>query len=82
MVHQVGELDRERVTERSRLASALLPIAANLERAIAHTTGQSGVILEGPAKHSRSAFQVLAQLSRCADRFDRRPPRQSAAVHR
>src|SRR6185312_14179828 len=41
------ELDRERTTERSRVAGAWLPIVDNLERAIAHTSDQSDAVVEG-----------------------------------
>src|SRR3954454_15627269 len=41
------ELDRERATERSRVAGAWLPIVDNLERAISHAGDQSGAVLEG-----------------------------------
>jgi molecular chaperone GrpE len=41
------ELDRERTTERSRVAGAWLPVVDNLERAIAHTGDQSDAVVEG-----------------------------------
>jgi len=41
------ELDRERVTERTRVAGAWLPVVDNLERAIAHTGDQSDAVVEG-----------------------------------
>src|SRR6478609_10013728 len=41
------ELDRERVTERSRVAGAWLPIVDNLERAIAEMSDRSDAIAEG-----------------------------------
>ena len=56
------ELDRERVTERSRVASAWLPVVDNLERAIAHTGGQTDAVLDGLRSILDQAFQVLAQL--------------------
>ena len=56
------ELDRERVTERSRVAGAWLPVVDNLERAIAHTGDQSDAVLEGLRNVLDQAVQVLAQL--------------------
>src|ERR1700760_3912665 len=56
------ELDRERVTERSRVASAWLPIVDNLERAIAHTSDQSDAVVEGVRSILEQARQVLEQL--------------------
>src|SRR5260370_17979335 len=41
------ELDRERTTERSRVAGAWLPIVDNLERAISHAGDQSDAVVEG-----------------------------------
>src|ERR1700710_2968201 len=41
------ELDRERTTERSRVAGAWLPIVDNLERAISHAVYQSDAVVEG-----------------------------------
>ena len=56
------ELDRERTTERSRVAGAWLPIVDNLERAIAHTSDQSDAVLEGVRSILDQARQVLEQL--------------------
>jgi molecular chaperone GrpE len=56
------ELDHERVTERSRVAGAWLPVVDNLERAIAHTGGQSDAVVEGVRSILGQAVQVLEQL--------------------
>ena len=56
------ELDRERVTERSRVAGAWLPVVDNLERAISHAGDQSGAVVEGVRSILGQALQVLEQL--------------------
>src|ERR1700692_3304215 len=56
------ELDRERGTERSRVAGAWLPIVDNLERAIAHAGDQSDAVVEGVRSILGQALQVLEQL--------------------
>ena len=56
------ELDRERATERSRVAGAWLPVVDNLERAIAHTGDQSDAVVEGVRSILDQALQVLEQL--------------------
>jgi molecular chaperone GrpE len=56
------ELDRERATERSRVAGAWLPIVDNLERAISHAGDQSDAVLEGLRSILEQALQVLEQL--------------------
>ena len=56
------ELDRERTTERSRVAGAWLPVVDNLERAIAHTGDQSDAVVEGVRSILGQALQVLEQL--------------------
>jgi molecular chaperone GrpE len=56
------ELDRERTTERSRVAGAWLPVVDNLERAIAHTGEQSDAVVEGVRSILGQALQVLEQL--------------------
>ena len=56
------ELDRERTTERSRVAGAWLPVVDNLERAIAHTGDQSDAVVEGVRTILGQALQVLEQL--------------------
>jgi molecular chaperone GrpE len=56
------ELDRERTTERSRVAGAWLPVVDNLERAIAHTGDQSDAVVEGVRSILDQALQVLEQL--------------------
>jgi molecular chaperone GrpE len=56
------ELDRERTTERSRVAGAWLPVVDNLERAIAHTGDQSDAVVEGVRSTLGQALQVLEQL--------------------
>ncbi len=56
------ELDRERTTERSRVAGAWLPIVDNLERAIASTGDQSDAVVEGVRGILGQALQVLEHL--------------------
>ena len=56
------ELDRERMTERSRVASAWLPIVDNLERAISHAGEESSAVVEGLRNTLREAVQVLERL--------------------
>src|SRR5580765_968212 len=56
------ELDRERTTERSRVAAAWLPIVYNLERAIASTGDQSDAVVEGVRSILGQALQVLERL--------------------
>ena len=56
------ELDRERTTERSRVAGAWLPVVDNLERAISHAGDQSDAVLEGVRSILDQARQVLEQL--------------------
>ena len=56
------ELDRERTTERSRVAGAWLPVVDNLERALAHTGDQSDAVVEGVRSILGQALQVLEQL--------------------
>jgi molecular chaperone GrpE len=56
------ELDRERATERSRVAGAWLPIVDNLERAISHAGDQSDAVLEGLRSILEQALQVLEHL--------------------
>ena len=55
------ELDRERTTERSRVAGAWLPVVDNLERAIAHTGDRSDAVVEGVRSILGQAVQVLEQ---------------------
>src|SRR5260370_10497751 len=56
------ELDRERTTERSRVAGAWLPIVDNLERAISHAGEQSDAVVEGGRSILQQALQALEQL--------------------
>jgi molecular chaperone GrpE len=56
------ELDRERTSERSRVAGAWLPIVDNLERAISHAGEESGAVLDGVRNTVREAVQVLERL--------------------
>ena len=56
------ELERERTTERSRVASAWLPIVDNLELAIRHAGDQSDAVLEGVRNVLGQALQVFEQL--------------------
>jgi molecular chaperone GrpE len=56
------ELDRERATERARVASAWLPIVDNLERAIGHAGEESSAVLDGVRNIIFDAVQVLEHL--------------------
>jgi molecular chaperone GrpE len=56
------ELDRERATERSRVAGAWLPVVDNLERAISHAGDQSDAVLDGLRSILEQALQVLEHL--------------------
>ncbi|MGZ4511463.1 MAG: nucleotide exchange factor GrpE [Mycobacterium sp.] len=56
------ELDRERTTERLRVASAWLPIVDNLERAINHAGDKSDAVVEGVRNILQQALQVLEHL--------------------
>lgn len=56
------ESDRERTTERSRVAGAWLPVVDNLERAISHAGERSDALLEGLRSILEHAQQVLEQL--------------------
>ena len=56
------ELDRERKTERSRVAGAWLPIVDNLERALGHAGAESGAVIDGVRNILSEAVQVLEQL--------------------
>jgi molecular chaperone GrpE len=56
------ELERERATERSRVASAWLPIVDNLERAISHAGEESSAVLDGVRSIIGDAVQVLEHL--------------------
>jgi molecular chaperone GrpE len=56
------ELDRERTSERSRVAGAWLPIVDNLERAIGHAAEQSDAVVEGVRNILEEAVQVLEHL--------------------
>ena len=58
----VRELERERAAERSRVASAWLPVVDNLERAVAHTGDQSDAIVEGVRSILGEGLQVLERL--------------------
>ena len=55
------DLDRERVTERSRAAAAWLPVVDNLERAIAEMSDRSDAIAEGVRSTLGQAIQLLEQ---------------------
>lgn len=56
------ELDRERVTERSRVVRAWLPVVDNLERAISHAGDQSDAVVDGVRSILEQGLQVLEQL--------------------
>ena len=61
------ELDRERSSERSRVAAAWLPIVDNLERAISHAGGDADSIIEGVRATLDQAVQLLEQLGYARD---------------
>jgi molecular chaperone GrpE len=56
------DLDRERVTERSRVAGAWLPVVDNLERAIAEMSDRSDAVVEGVRSTLGQAIQLLERL--------------------
>jgi molecular chaperone GrpE len=56
------ELDRERNTERSRVAGAWVPIVDDLERALAHDGGPPNPVIEGVRTILDQAVKVLDQL--------------------
>src|ERR1700737_1526143 len=56
------ELERERATERSKVASAWLPIVDNLERAMSHAGEESSAVLDGVRSIICDAVQVLEHL--------------------
>jgi molecular chaperone GrpE len=56
------ELDRERTTERAKVAGAWLPIVDNLELAISHAGDQSDAVIDGLRSILEQARQVLQQL--------------------
>jgi len=56
------ELESGRVTERSRVAGAWLPVVDNLELAIAHAGGRSDPVVEGVQSILGQALQVLDRL--------------------
>lgn len=56
------ELDRERVTERSRVAGAWLPVVDDLERAIGYAGDQSDAVVEGVRGILEQALHVLERL--------------------
>jgi molecular chaperone GrpE len=56
------ELERERVTERSRVVRAWLPIVDDLERALAHDGGQPNAVIAGVRTILDHAVKVLDQL--------------------
>ncbi|KMO74755.1 MULTISPECIES: nucleotide exchange factor GrpE [Mycolicibacterium] len=61
------ELDRERNTERSRVAGAWLPIVDDLERALAHDSGHPNAVIEGVRTILNQAVKVLDQLGYARD---------------
>ena len=56
------DLDRERTTERSRVAGAWVPIVDDLERALAYDGGQANPVVEGIRTILDQAVKVLDQL--------------------
>jgi molecular chaperone GrpE len=61
------ELERERATERLRVAGAWIPIVDDLERALAHDGGQSNAVIEGVRTILDQAVKVLDQLGYSRD---------------
>ncbi|MEU5523566.1 nucleotide exchange factor GrpE [Streptomyces sp. NPDC047860] len=58
----VKELERERLTERSRTAAAFLPVLDNLELALSHAGSDPGAIVEGVQAVRDQAVNVLELL--------------------
>ena len=56
------ELDRERKLERSKVASAWLPVVDNLERALHHSAGDADSVVAGVRAILDQAVQVLDNL--------------------
>src|ERR1700681_1748360 len=56
------EMDRERTSERSRVAGAWLPIVDDLERALSHAGDESGAVIEGVRTVLDQALHVLERL--------------------
>src|ERR1700759_2102031 len=56
------EVDRERTTERSRVAGAWLPVVDDLERALAHAGDRSDAVVDGVRSILGQALQVIEQL--------------------
>jgi molecular chaperone GrpE len=56
------ELDRERKLERSKVASAWLPVVDNLERALHHSEGDADSVITGVRAILEQAVQVLDNL--------------------
>ncbi|MDQ0578368.1 nucleotide exchange factor GrpE [Streptomyces rishiriensis] len=56
------ELDRERVAERARTASALLPVIDNLELALSHAGAEPDAIVEGVRAVRDQAVTILDRL--------------------
>lgn len=61
------ELDRERSSERRRVAAAFLPVLDDLERAVAYAESDPALIVEGVRQVVDQAVTVLSGLG-----FDRR----------
>lgn len=61
------ELDRERATERSRVARALVPIVDDLERALAHEGGHPSAVIDGVRTILDQAVKVYDQLGYSRD---------------
>ncbi|MFF3560374.1 nucleotide exchange factor GrpE [Streptomyces sp. NPDC002574] len=59
---QARELERERLTERTRTAAAWLPVVDNLELAIVHARSDSSAVLEGVKAVRDQAVDVLRGL--------------------
>lgn len=56
------ELERERAAERARVAAQLLPVLDNLDRALAHASGDPGTIVEGVRAVREEALAALTRL--------------------
>ncbi|BBZ06382.1 protein GrpE [Mycolicibacterium doricum] len=61
------ELERERDSERSKVAGAWLPVVDDLERAIAHAGDQSEAVVAGVRAILDQAVQVLERLGYARD---------------
>jgi molecular chaperone GrpE len=56
------ELERERAAERARVAAQFLPVVDNLDRALAHSGGAPGAVVEGVQAVREEALAALTRL--------------------